>query len=179
MANIFLSHSSKDKNLVRRLAKDLERSGHEPWLDEWEIRVGDYIETKIEEGLSNSNFVLLFLSPNSVESGWVDREWKSRYWDEINTRQISLLPILIEDCKIPELIKSKKYADFRQDYNTGLKELLRALQSDTSIERREPEDIGDTINNANALKLPWSVLARLTSKSKVLISEPSAVRRSS
>ena len=37
---------------------DLRELGHEPWLDEWEIKVGDCIVTKIEEGMSNSDYVV-------------------------------------------------------------------------------------------------------------------------
>jgi hypothetical protein len=38
MAKIFISHSSKDKEFVRQLKKDLEEFGHEIWLDEREIK---------------------------------------------------------------------------------------------------------------------------------------------
>jgi hypothetical protein len=54
---IFLSHSSQDKDSVRRLAEDLRRVGIEVWLDEWEIRVGDQISRKIQEGLKNTDYL--------------------------------------------------------------------------------------------------------------------------
>jgi hypothetical protein len=33
--DVFLSHNSKDKDLVERLAEKLKRAGIEPWLDKW------------------------------------------------------------------------------------------------------------------------------------------------
>jgi hypothetical protein len=35
--HIFLSHNSKDKEFVRRLAAQLRLGGGDVWLDEWEI----------------------------------------------------------------------------------------------------------------------------------------------
>lgn len=127
MARIFVSHSSKDKEFVRRLAVDLHELGYEPWLDEWEIKVGECIVTKVEHGIEQANYVVVILSPNSVISNWVEREWKAKYWDEIERDEILVLPVLIEDCEIPSLIKTKKYADFRKNYSIGLVQLTGSI----------------------------------------------------
>jgi len=49
--DVFLSHSSKDKAVVRAVAERLRADGLRVWLDDWEIRPGDSIPAKIEEGL--------------------------------------------------------------------------------------------------------------------------------
>ena len=41
MSSIFLSHNSKDKHFVRKLANDLRRQGFYVWVDEAEIKLGD------------------------------------------------------------------------------------------------------------------------------------------
>ena len=46
--DVFLSHSSKDEAVVRPLAERLRADGLRVWLDEWEIKPGDSIPTKIE-----------------------------------------------------------------------------------------------------------------------------------
>ena len=56
MAKIFISHSSHDKGFVRKLAKDLKSIGYEPWLDEWEIKVGDCIVSKVEHGIADADY---------------------------------------------------------------------------------------------------------------------------
>lgn len=127
MAKIFLSHSSKDKRFVKKLAIDLLKYGHDVWLDEWEIRVGDCIVSGIEGGIADSDFAVVILTNNSVQSGWVDREWKAKYWTEVNRGEVLVLPVLLEDCEVPTLLQTKKYADFRSDYNQGLHNLLRAI----------------------------------------------------
>jgi hypothetical protein len=89
--------------------------------------VGECIPTRISEGLQASQYVILILSPRSCSSNWVDREWKAKYWEEVSHNQVLILPVLLEDCDIPELLKPKRYADFRRDYAAGLQELLDAL----------------------------------------------------
>ena len=56
MSSIFLSHNSVDKPFVRKLANDLRRGGHYAWVDEAEIKVGDSLIDKIEEGIDNTDF---------------------------------------------------------------------------------------------------------------------------
>jgi formylglycine-generating enzyme required for sulfatase activity len=130
-ARVFLSHSSDDKESVRRLAEDLKRTGIEVWLDEWEIRVGDRITQKIQEGLKRTDYLALWLTREAVDSQWVETEWQSKYATEIAGGSAIILPLLAEDCDIPPLLRDKRYADFRNNYNNGLKELLRVagLQS--------------------------------------------------
>ena len=39
--DVFLSHSTKDKAVVRPIAERLRADGLRVWFDEWEIRLGD------------------------------------------------------------------------------------------------------------------------------------------
>ncbi len=131
MANIFISHSSKDKAFVRRVAVDLRRLGHSVWLDEWQIGLGDSIVSKLQHGIEVADFLILVLSAHSVASSWVEHEWQAKYWDEVKERRIRILPVLLNDCKIPYLLRGKKYADFRGDdkYVTGFAELSQRVHS--------------------------------------------------
>jgi hypothetical protein len=133
MPRIFLSHSSKDKKFVRELASDLRKLGHTVWLDEYEISVGESIVGRVGSGIRQAEFVIVVLSRSSVASGWVEREWHEKYWQEINAAQVMVLPVLLEDCPIPALLSPKKYADFRSDYKLGLISLATSLQPYHSI----------------------------------------------
>lgn len=124
---VFISHSSKDKQFARWLSIDLANSGHRPWLDEWEIRAGDSIPTQIGLGIEDCDFVLVLLSKNSTSSHWVEREWQAKFWNEVNVNKVMVIPVLVEDCEIPILLQTKKYADFRTDYTGGLETLLASL----------------------------------------------------
>lgn len=125
---IFISHSSRDKDFVRVLAVDLVNAGHRVWFDEWMITAGDSIPSKISQGLSGSNVLLLILTRESTNSRWVEAEWQSMHWSEIESGKIKLIPVLKEKCRIPALLRHRKYADFSSSYSDGLEELLVSLK---------------------------------------------------
>jgi hypothetical protein len=47
---------------------------------------------------------------------------------EIESRKVIILPALIEDCELPHLLKDKRYADFRNDFDMGISSLLEVLR---------------------------------------------------
>lgn len=137
MIRVFLSHSSKDKPFVRELAEFLEREGEiGVWLDEREIAAGENIVGKVGEGL-DSDFVLLILSPDSVESEWVKEEWTDAFWDQTNNRKAKLAGVLYRDCRIPRLLRNKKYFDLRTNQPQGFREIRTWLltQRPGAVER--------------------------------------------
>ena len=62
-----------------------------------------------------------------MDSRWVESEWESKYWDEIQLNEIMVIPIIKEKCEIPQLLKSKKYIDFTIDYSQALEDLKESL----------------------------------------------------
>jgi hypothetical protein len=124
---IFISHSSSDNLFVEKLAKDLSNTGIDVWLDKWEMKVGDSLIKKISEGLSESDYLIVILSKNSVLSEWVSKELNYSLLEEINNRKIKVLPALMEKCDIPVFLSEKFYADFRNDYMSGFNSLLEAI----------------------------------------------------
>lgn len=124
---IFISHSSRDESAALRLAEDLKRAGLDVWLDKWEIRVGAGITQTIERGLADAKYLAVWLTRASVESGWVQTEWQSKFSSAITSGFTAVLPLLAEDCDIPFLLKDRKYADFRGDYTAGLGDLLNTV----------------------------------------------------
>lgn len=127
MTTVFISHSSTDKPLARRIARDLELAGFGVWLDEWRIRVGEPITQCIQKGLSESHFLVVMLSEKSVSSKWVEREWQAKFSQELQRNQIAVLPVLCQKCDTPPLLRDKKYADLSVDYAGGVQDLLSSL----------------------------------------------------
>lgn len=126
---VFVSHSSKDQEAVRHIAVDIANAGFRPWLDEWEIMAGESIPKKISEGIEHCQVMLVVLSPESVQSGWVEREWHTKYWDEIQEKRVCVIPLLLKRCEIPVLLRPRKYANFSDSYADGFNELLDALRN--------------------------------------------------
>ena len=126
---VFLSHSSVDKPLARRLARDLGSADVEVWLDQWEIAVGDAFAQHIEQGLSGTDFVIVLLTCNSVASDWVTREWREKVGDEAATRRIAVVPVRAENCEMPDFLAQRSHADISGgSYVAGFRRLLDLLQ---------------------------------------------------
>ena len=73
--DVFISHASEDKGSVARpLAAALLKAGARIWLDEFELRLGDSLSGKIDQGLASSRFGVVILSPSFFAKRWPKTE---------------------------------------------------------------------------------------------------------
>src|SRR5215510_11984482 len=95
--DVFLSHSSKDKAVVRTVAERLRADGLRVWLDDWEIRPGDSIPAKIEEGLEHSRVLVLCMSVQAFGSDWARLEAGTfRFRDPLN-KERRFIPLRLDE----------------------------------------------------------------------------------
>jgi hypothetical protein len=57
--DLFISYSSRDRAFVEKLARDLVRFGVRVWWDQGEIKVGDSLNRRIQEGIFTSRGSIL------------------------------------------------------------------------------------------------------------------------
>jgi hypothetical protein len=89
----FISHASEDKDsVVLPLADALKIAGVRIWLDRFELRVGDSLREKIDEGLAESRFGIVILSSNFLAKGWPKRELNGLFALEESGRKV-ILPV--------------------------------------------------------------------------------------
>jgi TIR domain len=130
--HLFLSYAAKDRDFARRLVDDLNGQGIKVWWAEQEVGAGEPIRRRIEQGLKASDRFAVVLSPESVQSSWVNEEIDSAFvmeadFKKTGRRESFLIPILYRDCEMPLFLRTLKYANFIASYEQGLKELLRQL----------------------------------------------------
>ena len=98
--DVFLSHSSKDKAVVRPLAERLRADGLKVWFDEWVLKPGDSIPAKIEAGLEHSRVLVLCLSAHAFGSDWASLEAGTfRFRDPLN-KDRRFIPLRFDDAPI-------------------------------------------------------------------------------
>jgi small GTP-binding protein len=98
--DVFLNHSSKDKDVVRDIAERLRADGLRVWFDEWEIKPGESIPLKLEEGLEGSRVLVLCLSANAFGPEWTKLEATTFIFrDPLNTER-RFIPLRLDDAPI-------------------------------------------------------------------------------
>jgi hypothetical protein len=125
----FVSHGTQDHAFVDRFATDLRAKGVDAWFSKWEIKPGDSIRQKIEEGLEECEYFIIVLSKNSINRPWVQRELDAATVRHIGGKVRKIIPIKIEDCgDLPPTLASLCWEDFsNQPYGAALKRVLDSI----------------------------------------------------
>ncbi len=93
---IFLSHSSRNKPLLREIRDNLP-SHISTWIDENEIVFGDALSDTLESAIRrDSDFVILFLDELAINSAWVKREVQWALNVEHSLDRTFVLPVVLD-----------------------------------------------------------------------------------
>jgi cellulose biosynthesis protein BcsQ len=138
---IFLSHSSQDKPLVRELYKRLTRDGFSVWLDEKELLPGQDWEREIQKAVEKSDVVLVCLSNQAVtKEGYIQKEL--RFALDITLERpestVFLIPVRLNDCEVPRRIRNWHYVDYfpEEEKNDAYARIKKALDIRASSLRK-------------------------------------------
>jgi small GTP-binding protein len=128
--DVFLSHSAKDKAVVRPLAERLRADGLKVWFDEWVLKPGDSIPVKIEEGLEHSRVLVLCMSAQAFGSDWAKLEAGTfRFRDPLN-RERRFIPLRLDDAPIKGSLAQFLYINWHPaDHEQEYAKLLEACRS--------------------------------------------------
>src|SRR5271157_2322912 len=132
--DLFLSHNGADKPWTERLAVAIEADRSGPplkvFFDKWDILPGSDVPAELEEGLQNSRYVGLVLSPEALSSDWVALERSTAIYRDPRARQRSLIPLLRRDCELPDMLAQLNRIDFRRevDFDPGVESLVGLLR---------------------------------------------------
>lgn len=133
--DVFICHASEDKEaIVRPLFEALTEAGISCWYDEAEIKWGDSIPRKVNEGLSISRFALLVLSPISAGKNWPQGEMCALLNQEISSGETRILPLLVgtdqdvaEILRLFPLLNDKRYLRWVDGVNEVVNAMLTRL----------------------------------------------------
>ena len=137
----FISYSSKDEALAKRLHADLQDKGVRCWFAPEDLKIGDKLRVRIDEAIRTYEKLLLLLSKHSMASTWVENEVETAF-DKENERggKPVLFPIRLDTAVMESKIgwaaairRTRYVGDFsnwknHDEYQKGLERLLRDLQ---------------------------------------------------
>ena len=121
---IFLSHSSRDKEAALQLARVLNLCSIDVWLDDWELEIGQSLTDEIASAMEKSKFIAILITEHYNKSVWTKTEYKKALSREQKEGRVVMLPIIIGDAQIPAFIEDKLYVDMRSDFYSGIMKLV-------------------------------------------------------
>jgi hypothetical protein len=123
-SRIFLSYARENEPIVGRVAAVLRDNGFAPWLDTREIKPGDSWVERVNAGLTDASYVLVFFSRDSAGSTWVTREWAST----LARRSVPILPVLLDGGEVPAILADVQAFDLRADVAAGTRAIVQFFQ---------------------------------------------------
>lgn len=91
--DVFISYAGEDRETVARpLAEALRARGLAVWFDKFELSLGDRLRRKIDEGLANSRYGAVVLSPAFFQKHWPQLELDGLAQREVDGQKV-ILPI--------------------------------------------------------------------------------------
>ena len=73
--DVFISHASEDKEtFVEPLANALKKVDLKVWYDRFELKLGDSLRVKIDQGLASSRYGVVVLSKDFFAKNWPKAE---------------------------------------------------------------------------------------------------------
>ncbi len=108
---VFISYRKPHEQFAESLAQRLGAEGIVPWFDKWDVLAGDSLPGKIEQGLEESTAFIPIITADYQRGTWATEELQSAIAKRVET-DFRIVPVLLEECERPELIRHLRYVDF-------------------------------------------------------------------
>ncbi len=142
--DVFLSHSSLDKDWVANLKESLNHYKIKSWLDKDKIRPGEYFAEALETALEHCSTVVFVVTERAISSGWVKAEYhRALSLIAKSPDNIELIPVIKEKVTIPGFLADRNNVDFTivETYNKNVWKLA------CGIKKEKPSNIIDVARN--------------------------------
>lgn len=130
--DVFISYSSADADMARRLNDALQSQGKTTWFDQESIAAGTAdFQQEINRGIAASDNILFILSPRSVNSPYCRAEVD--YAANLNKRLVTVLHQPVPTADLAPQLAKVQWLDFsqqRDDFTAHFNQLIRVLDTD-------------------------------------------------
>jgi hypothetical protein len=168
----FLSYSRADETVAMRFATDLRERGIPMWVDQLDIRPSEHWDRAIERAVHECRGLIVILSPRSVESDNVA--------DEISfaiDHKKSVLPVMIERCRLPLRITRMQVIDAIGSYERALEQCVDVLTGQTP--RRTSAATAKGLEDAEAIETAKTRLTGVVGPIAAILVDKAAARAGS
>jgi hypothetical protein len=126
---VFLSYSSKNKQMIRKFYNVLKEIGHKPWLDDMAITAGMDPVRAIQRAFHVCDAAIFFLTGDFADERWIQMEIDCAVRRRIESGDaFPLISIrFAEDVSVPQPLEPYAYKTVSSELD-ALFEVLRALR---------------------------------------------------
>ena len=117
--DVFLSHTSGDKDAVERIARRLRAEAQlEPFLDKWHLIPGNPWQEELEQALNQSRTCAVFLGPADL-GPWENEEMRLALDKRTRNPAFRVIPVLLPNTQMPDkgplpgFLRRVTWVDFR------------------------------------------------------------------
>ena len=132
MASVFISHATQDNAIANEIYEMLSAAGVRSWLDNVDVNPETDWLIQVEKAVKESSHGLFLLSPAAVKSPSAMDEYHKLLMDD-KPLYVALIEPLTGN-ELPYYLRDVSYCDLTEDFETGVKCLIRLLQSGDTLE---------------------------------------------
>lgn len=118
----FISHSSANAALARRVEQTLAQHGIEAWLDSSDIRVGTMLRAELQQAIGGAQALVLLWSGPAARSRWVAAELLTAYH-----LGRFVVPCVLDDTPLPFFLDNTLHLRLRARARDWIDPLVRAV----------------------------------------------------
>ncbi|HEX6707610.1 MAG TPA: TIR domain-containing protein [Albitalea sp.] len=145
--HVFVSYRSTDRAWATSLVTRLEGAGLRVFMDQRELKAGDYLAAQLESGLQRSRAAVVLVSKGWLESPWCQQEANVLIQRAVEDKDFKLIPLRLDDSAMPPLLNSRLWLDFKGSARAAGKPLDRLL---SALVDREPPRPASPVARADA-----------------------------
>jgi tetratricopeptide (TPR) repeat protein len=110
--NVFLSYRSVNRAWVLSLYDVLTELGHKVFLDQYVLKAGDKLVSKLDDALEKSQAGILIWSEATRDSVWVNDEYNTLQRKANEEEDFIFVPVRLDNTKLPGFAANRIYVDF-------------------------------------------------------------------
>lgn len=129
---IFLSYSRPNQEHARRLYDEMRARGYDPWFDKEKLLAGQKWRVEIAKAIKSSDFAVILFSAASINrDGFYQREIRTclDVLQEKAASKVWLLPVRLDECKVPDEIEDYQYVDLFPEWERGFGRLVASINA--------------------------------------------------
>jgi hypothetical protein len=105
--DFFISYTQTDRSWAEWIAWVLEEEGYDVLVQAWDFVPGSDWVSRMQDGTAHAARTIAVLSDNYLKSVYGGAEWRAAWVDDPGGAKRKLLPVRVEECERPGLLKGR------------------------------------------------------------------------